>query len=74
MDAVASRRSFAAAAEEPHRVPPAASCTINKPEEDLGVALPDRSRRKAGPTAVGRLVQEQGRHILKATDQLTAGR
>lgn len=47
MDAVASRRSFAAAAEEPHRVPLAASYTINKLEEDLDVALFDCSRRKA---------------------------
>lgn len=72
LDAIDRRRSFAAAADELHRVPSAVSYTINKLEEDLGVALFDRSRRKAELTATGRLVLEQGRQILKATDELTA--
>lgn len=72
LDAIDRRQSFAAAAEELHRVPSAVSYTINKLEEDLGVALFDRSKRKAELTAVGRLVLEQGRQILKATDELTA--
>lgn len=72
LDAIDRRRSFAAAADELHRVPSAVSYTINKLEEDLGVALFDRSRRKAELTATGRLVLKQGRQILKATDELTA--
>jgi len=72
LDAIDRRQSFAAAAEELHRVPSAVSYTINKLEEDLGVALFDRSRRKAELTAVGRLVLEQGRQILKASEELTA--
>lgn len=72
LDAIERRHSFAAAAEELCRVPSAVSYTINKLEEDLGVALFDRSRRRAKLTAVGRLVLEQGRHILKATDEMTA--
>lgn len=72
LDAIDRRRSFAAAADELHRVPSAVSYTINKLEEDLGVALFDRSRRKAELTATGRLVLEQGRYILKATEELTA--
>lgn len=72
LDAIDRRHSFAAAAEELHRVPSAVSYTINKLEEDLGVALFDRSRRKAELTAPGRLVLEQGRQILKATEELTA--
>lgn len=72
LDAIERRQSFAAAAQELHRVPSAVSYTINKLEEDLGVALFDRSRRKAELTAIGRLVLEQGRHILKAAEELTA--
>ena len=72
LDAIARRQSFAAAADELFRVPSAVSYTINKLEEDLGVALFDRSRRKAELTATGRLVLEQGRQILKATEELTA--
>lgn len=72
LDAIERRHSFAAAAEELYRVPSAVSYTINKLEEDLGVALFDRSRRKAELTPIGRLVLTQGRHILKATDELTA--
>ncbi|WP_178102816.1 LysR substrate-binding domain-containing protein [Pseudomonas sp. gcc21] len=72
LDAVDRRQSFAAAADELHRVPSAVSYTINKLEEELGVALFDRSRRKAELTPTGRLVLEQGRQILKATEELTA--
>ena len=72
LDAIERRQSFAAAAEELHRVPSAVSYTINKLEEDLGVALFDRSRRKAELTAIGRLVLKEGRKILKAAEQLTA--
>ncbi len=72
LDAIERRQSFAAAAEELHRVPSAISYTINKLEEDLGVALFDRSRRKAELTAIGRLVLEQGRQILKASEELMA--
>lgn len=72
LDAIDRRQSFAAAAEELFRVPSAVSYTISKLEEDLGVELFDRSRRKAVLTPVGRLVLEQGRKILRATDELTA--
>lgn len=72
LDAIERRQSFAAAAEELHRVPSAVSYTVNKLEEDLGVALFDRSRRKAELTAIGRLVLEQGRQILTAAEELTA--
>lgn len=72
LDAIDRRRSFAAAADELYRVPSAVSYTISKLEEELGVTLFDRSRRKAELTATGRLVLEQGRQILKATEELTA--
>ena len=40
-------------------MPSAVSYTINKLEEDLGVELFDRSRRKAELTAIGRLVSNK---------------
>lgn len=72
LDAIERRRSFAAAAEELCRVPSAVSYIISKLEDDLSVELFDRSRRRAELTAVGRLVLEQGRQILTATEELTA--
>lgn len=72
LDAIDRRQSFAAAAQELFRVPSAISYTVNKLEEDLEVTLFDRSRRKAELTPVGRLILEQGRRILIATEELTA--
>lgn len=69
--AIERKQSFAGAADALFRVPSAISYTVNKLEEDLGIALFDRSKRKAELTAVGRMVIEQGRLILKATDELT---
>lgn len=71
LDAIDRKHSFAAAAEALFRVPSAVSYTISKLEEELGVALFDRSRRRAVLTPAGRLVLEQGRHILDAVDALT---
>lgn len=70
LDAIDRKQSFAAAAEELFRVPSAISYTINKLEEDLGIALFDRSKRKAEFTQVGHLILQQGRAILKASDEL----
>ena len=70
LDAIERRRSFAAAADELFRVPSAVSYTVSKLEEDLGVTLFDRSRRKAELTPVGRLILDQGRQILMATEEL----
>jgi len=71
LDAIERKKSFAGAADELFRVPSAISYTVNKLEEDLELALFDRSKRKAELTAVGNLIVEQGRLILKATDELT---
>ncbi len=71
LDAIDRKKSFAAAAEELFRVPSALSYTINKLEEELGVKLFDRSKQRAVLTPVGLLVLEQGRHILRATEELT---
>lgn len=72
LDAIDRRGSFAAAADELFRVPSALSYSVNKLESDLGVTLFDRSRRKSELTPAGRLILEQGRHILVATEELTA--
>ena len=71
LDAIERKKSFAAAADELFRVPSAISYTVNKLEDDLGIALFDRSKRRAELTAVGKMIIEQGRLILKATDELT---
>lgn len=71
LDAIERKKSFAAAADELFRVPSAISYTVNKLEDDLGIVLFDRSKRKAELTAVGKMIIEQGRLILKATDELT---
>lgn len=71
LDAIERKKSFAAAADELFRVPSAVSYTVNKLEEDLGVELFDRSKRKAQLTPVGTMLIDQGRLILKATDELT---
>ncbi|MFT6806599.1 MAG: DNA-binding transcriptional LysR family regulator [Glaciecola sp.] len=71
LDAIERKKSFAAAADTLFRVPSAVSYTVNKLEEDLGVTLFDRSKRKAELTPVGKMIIDQGRLILKATDELT---
>lgn len=71
LDAIERKKSFAGAADELFRVPSAISYTVNKLEEDLDLAIFDRSKRKAELTAVGKLIVEQGRLILEATNELT---
>ncbi|MCC4834282.1 LysR family transcriptional regulator [Shewanella sp. 10N.7] len=71
LDAIERKKSFAGAADELFRVPSAISYTVNKLEEDLDLAIFDRSKRKAELTAVGKLIVEQGRLILDATNELT---
>ncbi|WP_210395942.1 LysR substrate-binding domain-containing protein [Motiliproteus sediminis] len=71
LDAIERRGSFAAAAEELFRVPSAITYAVQKLEEDLGVSLFERDGRRSRLTAVGRLVLEQGRLILQASDELS---
>lgn len=71
LDAIDKRGSFAAAAESLYKVPSALSYTIKKLEEDLGVPLFDRSKQRAKLTPAGKLVLEQGREILLATNRLS---
>ena len=62
--------SFAAAATELHRVTSAVSYTVQKLEDDLDIALFDRSGHRARLTAAGRLLVERGRELLAASDLL----
>lgn len=70
LETIARRGSFAAAAEELHRVTSAVSYTVQKLEEDLDLALFDRSGHRARLTPAGLLLVERGRELLAATSQL----
>jgi DNA-binding transcriptional LysR family regulator len=66
LDAIARKGSFAAAADELHRVPSAITYTVQKLEQDLGVQLFDRSGHRARLTAAGEELLKDGRHLLRA--------
>lgn len=70
LDAIARKGSFAAAAEEMHRVPSAISYTVHKLEEDLDVLLFDRSGHRATLTNAGHYLLEEGRQLLEAANTL----
>jgi DNA-binding transcriptional LysR family regulator len=70
LETIARRGSFAAAAEELHRVTSAVSYTVQKLEEDLDLVLFDRTGHRAKLTPAGRLLVERGRDLLTATSQL----
>ncbi|MDD9175247.1 LysR family transcriptional regulator [Aliivibrio sp. S2TY2] len=70
LDAIDRKGSFAAAAKSLFKVPSALTYTIKKLEDDLHVILFDRSKQKAQLTSAGKLILEQGREILIATDKL----
>jgi len=70
LDAIERRGSFAAAAEELHRVPSALTYTVQKLEQDLDVLLFDRRGHRARLTEAGRELLEEGRHLLRAAGEL----
>lgn len=70
LEAIHQLGSFAAAAEALFKVPSALTYTVKKLEEDLDVALFDRSRQKAVLTPAGQLVLDRGRLILEAARRL----
>jgi DNA-binding transcriptional LysR family regulator len=70
IDAIDRKGSFAAAAATLNRVPSAISYSIQKMEQDLGITLFHKQGRKSVMTAAGRLVLEQGRQILKASQEM----
>jgi DNA-binding transcriptional LysR family regulator len=70
LDAIDRKGSFAAAANELFRVPSAISYTVQKLEQDLDVVLFRKEGRKAVLTQAGKVLLEQGREILEATERL----
>jgi len=70
LDAIDRKGSFAAAAASLYRVPSALTYTIKKLEDDMGTTLFDRTKQRAQLTPAGKLVLEQGREILVATNRL----
>ena len=70
LDAIDRQGSFAAAAEELHRVPSAITYQIQKLEADLDVLLFDRSGHRARLTAAGRELLDAGRVLLASANEL----
>lgn len=70
LDAIEEQGSFARAAEALHRVPSAVTYTVQKLESDMGVALFDRSGRRARLTSAGRVLLERGRELLRQAESL----
>lgn len=70
LDAIASKGSFAAAADSLFRVPSAITYTVRKLEEDLGVSLFNRSGHRAELTEAGAELLREGRHLLVAATEL----
>ena len=66
LDAIDRRGSFAGAASELFRVPSAISYTVQKLEEDLDVAIFDRTGHRAALTSAGRYLLREGRALLEA--------
>lgn len=72
LDAIGRKGSFAAAANELFRVPSAISYAVQKLEQDLDVVLFRKEGRKAVMTQAGKVLLDQGREILEATERLAA--
>lgn len=72
IDAIDRKGSFAGAAHELHRVPSAITYTVQKLEEDLDVLLFDRRGHRAKLTAAGHELLDDGRHLLRAANDLEA--
>lgn len=70
LDAIARKGSFAAAAEELHRVPSAITYTVQKLEQDLDVQLFDRSGHRARLTRAGEELLRDGRYLLRAASDI----
>jgi DNA-binding transcriptional LysR family regulator len=70
LDAIASKGSFAAAAESLFRVPSALTYTVRKLEGDLGVVIFNRSGHRATLTVAGAELLNEGRHLLNAAAEL----
>ena len=70
LDAIDRHGSFSAAASALHRVPSALSHAIAKLESDLDLQLFIREGRRATLNDAGRALLDDGRHLLRAADEL----
>lgn len=70
LDAIERHGSFTAAATALHRVPSALSHAVAKLEGDLGVTLFVREGRRATLNEAGRVLLEDGRHLLRTAGEL----
>ncbi len=68
--AVAEHKHFGKAAQVCHVSQPTLSMQVKKLEEELGVAIFERSNRKVMLTAVGEEVLEQAREVLNASERM----
>ncbi|WP_353155625.1 LysR family transcriptional regulator [Herminiimonas fonticola] len=70
LDTIDRKGSFGAAAVALDRVPSALTYSVRKLEEDLDVLLFDRRGHRAKLTAAGQELLTEGRHLLRAADEL----
>lgn len=68
LDCISRKASFAAAAEELHRVPSSITYAIQKLEDNLGVKLFDRRGHRAQLTPAGEALLHEGRDLLAMAD------
>jgi LysR family hydrogen peroxide-inducible transcriptional activator len=72
LTSVAEAGSFRGAAEACHVSQPALSAQIKELERRLGVVLIERTTRRSGLTAIGRLVADRAVDVLRRVDELSA--
>jgi DNA-binding transcriptional LysR family regulator len=70
LDAIDRRGSFAAAADELHRVTSALSYSVHKLEDDLGIVLFEKQGKRSALTAAGRSLLDDGRRLLQAAEEV----
>lgn len=70
IDAIDRKGSFAAAAEDLHRVPSAVTYSVRQLEQSLGVEVFDRTGHRAVLTKAGQELLSQGRELLRAAADL----
>src|SRR5476651_2382736 len=70
LDAIDRKGSFAAAAEDLHRVPSAITYSVRQLEEALEIELFDRRGHRAVLTDAGRELLAEGRRLLQAAADL----
>lgn len=71
LDAIETRGSYAAAAEQLNKVPSALSYIVQKLEEQLNVTLFQRQGRRAVLTPAGKHLLSEGRKVLSAINTLS---